>query len=68
MAAGFRRLKPGVSLRRQAEMDAISERLARNFPTENKGWTVRLVPLQKEIVGDVRTALLVFSGPSVSFS
>ena len=56
----FGRLKPGVSVAQaQAEMDAISERLASEFPAENKGWTVRLVPLQKEIVGDVRTALLV---------
>jgi predicted permease len=54
------RLKPGVSVAQaQTEMDAISERLAREFPAENKGWTVRLVPLQKEITGDVRTPLLV---------
>jgi predicted permease len=59
----FGRLKPGVSVAQaQAEMDAISERLASEFPAENKGWTVRLVPLQKEIVGDVRTALLVLLG------
>jgi len=57
------RLKPGVSVAQaQAEMDAISGRLAAEFPAENKGWTVRLVPLQKEIVGDVRTALLVLLG------
>ncbi|MGC1904874.1 MAG: ABC transporter permease [Candidatus Acidiferrum sp.] len=57
------RLKPGVSVEQaQAEMDAISERLAREFPTENRGWAVRLVPLQKEIVGDVRTALLILLG------
>jgi putative ABC transport system permease protein len=57
------RLKPGVSVAQaQAEMDAISERLAREFPAENNGWTVHLVPLQKEIVGDVRTALLVLLG------
>ena len=57
------RLKPGVSVAQaQAEMDDISERLAREFPAENTGWTVRLVPLQKEIVGDVRTALLVLLG------
>jgi putative ABC transport system permease protein len=40
-------------------MDTISERLAREFPAENQGWAVRLVPLQKEITGDVRTPLLV---------
>jgi putative ABC transport system permease protein len=57
------RLKPGVSVAKaQAEMDAISARLAREFPAENSGWTVRLVPLQKEIVGDVRTELLVLLG------
>jgi putative ABC transport system permease protein len=57
------RLKPGVSVAQaQAEMDAISGRLAAEFPAENNGWTVRLVPLQKEIVGDVRTALLVLLG------
>src|SRR3984893_17397130 len=57
------RLKPGVSVAQaQAEMDAISGRLAGEFPAENNGWTVRLVPLQKEIVGDVRTALLVLLG------
>ncbi len=61
--AVFGRLKPGVSIAHaQAEMDAISERLASEFPAENKGWTVRLVPMQKEIVGDVRTALLVLLG------
>jgi putative ABC transport system permease protein len=46
----------------QAEMDAISARLAQEYPAENKGWTVRLVPLQKEIVGDVKTGLLVLLG------
>jgi predicted permease len=57
------RLKAGVSVAQaQAEMDAISVRLAAEFPAENKGWTVRLVPLQKEIVGDVRTELLVLLG------
>jgi predicted permease len=57
------RLKPGVSVAQaQAEMDAISGRLAGEFPAENTGWTVRLVPLQKEIVGDVRTGLLVLLG------
>src|SRR5580704_6350509 len=61
--AVFARLKPGVSIAQaQAEMDAISDRLASEYPAENKGWTVRLVPMQKEIAGDVRTALLVLLG------
>ncbi len=57
------RLKPGVSVAQaQAEMDAISQRLAQEYPAVNTGWTVRLVPLQKEIVGDVKAALLVLLG------
>jgi putative ABC transport system permease protein len=57
------RLKAGVSVAQaQAEMDAISGRLAGEFPAENHGWTIRLVPLQKEIVGEARTALLVLLG------
>src|SRR6202451_2441836 len=46
------RLKPGVSLQQaQAEMDAISQRLAQEFPAENTCWTVNLGPLQKEVGG-----------------
>jgi predicted permease len=57
------RLKAGVSVTQaQAEMDAISGRQAGEFPAENNGWTIRLVPLQKEIVGDVRTELLLLLG------
>jgi len=57
------RLKPDVSVgQAQAEMDAISQRLAQEYPGVNTGWTVRLVPLQKEIVGDVKAALLVLLG------
>jgi predicted permease len=57
------RLKPGVSIAQaQAEMGAISSRLAKEYPAENEGWTVRIVPLQSELVGDVKPALLVLLG------
>jgi len=57
------RMKPGVSIEQaQAEMDAIAARLAKKFPAENSGWVIRLKPLQRVIVGDVRTALLVLLG------
>jgi len=57
------RLKAGVSLAQaQAEMDAISARLARESPAENAGWTVGVIPLQDDIVGNVRPALLVLLG------
>jgi putative ABC transport system permease protein len=57
------RLKPGVSIgHAQVEMDTIAARLAKKFPAENYGWIIRLTPLQRVIVGDVRTALFVLLG------
>jgi len=57
------RLKPGVTVAQaQAEMDTIGRRLATEFPAENTGWVIRVEPLQKEIVGDVKPALLVLLG------
>jgi putative ABC transport system permease protein len=57
------RLKPGVSIAQaQVEMSAISSRQAKENPAENEGWTVRIVPLQSELVGDVKPALLVLLG------
>jgi putative ABC transport system permease protein len=57
------RLNPGVSVAHaQSEMDVVAANLAKKFPAENSGWVVRLEPLQRVIVGDVRTALLVLFG------
>jgi len=57
------RLKPGVSLAEvQAELDVIGQRLAKQFPAENAGWEIHLFPLQRLIVGDVRSSLLVLLG------
>ena len=54
------RLKPGVSRKQaQTELDAISARLAKEFPAENSGWTIHMNPLQQDIVGDARSPLLV---------
>jgi putative ABC transport system permease protein len=54
------RLKPGVTLAQaQAEMDAVSLRLATAFPQENAGWGATVVPLQELIVGDVRLSLVM---------
>ena len=56
------RLKPGVHIRQaQAEMDTISKRLE----TENRrnvGRGVNLVPLDEQIVGEIRPALLILFG------
>jgi predicted permease len=57
------RLKPGVTrAQAQEQLDAISARLAADFPGENAGWQVRMVPLQDMIVADVRTPLFVLLG------
>jgi len=57
------RLKPGVSMTQaQAELDAISARLAKAFPAENDGWAIRMVPLQQMIVGNAKSSLLVLLG------
>jgi len=57
------RLKPGVSIEQaQAEMKTIADRLGREFPAENAGWTIRIFPLRAMMAGDVGTELLVLLG------
>jgi putative ABC transport system permease protein len=57
------RLKPGVTLEQaQAEMNAISQRLERAYPEDDKGWGAVINPLREETVGDVRPALLMMLG------
>ena len=61
---GVARLKRDVELAQaQAEMDAISARLAREFPqTDGRGWGAVVIPMQEEIVGNSRTMLLMLLG------
>ena len=57
------RLKPGVSLSEaQAQMDTIASGLTREFPEFNTGWGALLVPMHRELSGDLRPALLVLTG------
>jgi putative ABC transport system permease protein len=61
--AALGRLKSGVTAAQaQSEMAALQERLAAQYPNENKGWGVRIVSLQADMAGNVRTALLVLLG------
>ena len=54
------RLKDGVTLAQaQDDMTRVHAELTRLFPDFNTGWTARVVPLQDQITGDVRPALIV---------
>jgi putative ABC transport system permease protein len=60
---GIARLKPGISgAEAQANLDAISANLAKEFPAQNAGWESHAAPLQADIVGSSRSALLVLLG------
>jgi predicted permease len=57
------RLKPGVTLAAaQADMDQIANHLALAYPDADKGAGISLVPLKKDIVGDVQPFLWVLLG------
>jgi putative ABC transport system permease protein len=57
------RLKPGVSVTEaQAQMDTIEAGLAEEFPQFDTGWGALLIPMHRELSGDIRPALLVLSG------
>src|SRR5437762_6300166 len=43
-------------------MSVISDRLARDYPEENKGWGAIVTRLRDDLVGNVRPALLILLG------
>jgi putative ABC transport system permease protein len=57
------RLKPGVPLARaRADMNAVAARLEQEYPQDNRGVGINLVPLQEQVVGPIRPALVVLLG------
>jgi putative ABC transport system permease protein len=57
------RLKPGVALAAaRAELSTISDRLAQQYPKDDKGWGATAIPMREDLVGDVRPALLILLG------
>ena len=57
------RLKSNVPIEAaRAEMNAIAVQTAERYPESNKGVGTTLVPLQEQLVGDVRPAMLVLLG------
>src|SRR5271168_3165319 len=60
------RLKPGLTIpQAQAQLEAFDASLSRQFPTDYPpaaGWVPRLASVQEDLVGKVRTELLVLFG------
>ncbi len=51
-------LKPGVSLEQaHSEMRSIASRIEQQYPDTNAGWTVKIVPLRDQLVGDIGRTL-----------
>jgi putative ABC transport system permease protein len=54
------RLKPNIAIpQAQAQMNAISTRLAQQYPEDDKGWGAVVIPLREQLVSEVRPALLI---------
>jgi putative ABC transport system permease protein len=52
------RLAPGATIgQAEDELKGIATRLGRDYPTSNEGWSVSLVSLQDDVVGDSSRAL-----------
>lgn len=57
------RLKPGVTLSdAQADTDAISRTLENQYPDSNTGWSLRVVSLREQLVGNTRGTLFILFG------
>ena len=57
---GIGRLKPGVTIEQaRADMEGVTRNLANAFPDTDKGITAKLTPLKEQMIGDVKSFLLV---------
>jgi putative ABC transport system permease protein len=57
------RLRPGVSTQTaQAELQSLSAALAREFPNSNAGWRAVMSPMNDQLLGKLRPALLTMLG------
>jgi putative ABC transport system permease protein len=60
---GVARLRDGVSFEQaEAEMKAIAAALEKEAPQRNSGWSVTLVPIHEQTVGEIRPAVMVLAG------
>jgi predicted permease len=62
----FGRLKPGITIAQaQADVDAIATRMKQDYPANyppNSAFTISVVPLLQQVVGDIRQALMILLG------
>lgn len=57
---GFARLRPGVSLAQAREdMARVTSELAKEFPVEDSGLGATMIPLQEQLVGNIRGTLVL---------
>ena len=60
------RLKPGVSqAQAQAELDQLASRQMEQYPRNygpERGWKISLLPMQDDLIGSIRSPLLVLLG------
>ncbi len=57
------RMKPGITRdQAQAEMEGVFAQVRSEQPDFNGGWTVNVVPLREQLIGDVRLAVLALFG------
>ena len=60
------RMKRGVTLEQAtADTDRVAGQLALAYPDVDKGWSLNILPLDRQIVGSVRSALLLLFGAVV---
>jgi putative ABC transport system permease protein len=54
------RLKPGVTFEQaRADLDALGQHLAQEYPESNKDTGIAMLPLKESVVGDIQPYLLV---------
>jgi predicted permease len=61
------RLRPTADVRAaQAELTAVSQRLERAYPEDDKGWGAVVLPLHQDLIAGVRWELLLLLGAVVA--
>ena len=57
------KLKEGVTIAQaQGDLDVIAKRLEDQYPDSNTGWSLRLVSLREQLVGNTRPTLFILLG------